>query len=137
MTDSKECKTRPLLPPDYKPVLTGAHQGPTTIIYRNNDSLATCQLYRTHVNNHTVLCLRSSCPILHTVALAFFLFDFCRKNIVISAHVRYTCKLVDCNFYSAAGQINNDYLTAIRATFVSERDTRQDKSVETDFSKRR
>ncbi|KRX16444.1 hypothetical protein T07_7307, partial [Trichinella nelsoni] len=37
--------------------------------------------------------------------------------------------LVDCSFYSAAGQISNDYLAAIRATFVSERDMKQDKKV--------
>ncbi|KRY30172.1 hypothetical protein T01_15372 [Trichinella spiralis] len=41
------------------------------------------------------------------------------------------CELVDCNFYSAVGQINNDHLTAIRLTFASERDTKQDKPVET------
>ncbi|KRX47367.1 hypothetical protein T05_4070 [Trichinella murrelli] len=45
-------------------------------------------------------------------------------------------ELVDCNFYSAAGQINNDYLTAIRATFISERYRKQDKSLENDFTKR-
>ncbi|KRZ94671.1 hypothetical protein T08_8300 [Trichinella sp. T8] len=33
-------------------------------------------------------------------------------------------------------QINNDYLTAIRATFVSERYRKQDKSLENDFTKR-
>ncbi|KRX68491.1 hypothetical protein T09_2927 [Trichinella sp. T9] len=46
------------------------------------------------------------------------------------------CKLVDCNFYSAAGQINNDYLTAIRATFVSKCYRKQHKSLENDFTKR-
>ncbi|XP_003382307.1 hypothetical protein Tsp_09145 [Trichinella spiralis] len=40
------------------------------------------------------------------------------------------CELVDCNSYSAIGQINNDHnLTAIRLTFASERNTKQDKSI--------
>ncbi|KRZ54978.1 hypothetical protein T02_1296, partial [Trichinella nativa] len=43
-----------------------------------------------HVNNHTVLRLRSSCLILHTVASVFFLFIFCRRNLISSVHVRCT-----------------------------------------------
>ncbi|KRY92205.1 hypothetical protein T4D_3184 [Trichinella pseudospiralis] len=35
----------------------------------------------------TILRLRSSRPILHTVALGFFLFIFCRKNFISSVHL--------------------------------------------------
>ncbi|KRY29240.1 hypothetical protein T01_6951 [Trichinella spiralis] len=51
---------------------------------------STCQLHRTHVKtNTTVIRLRSSCPILPTVALVFLLFVFCRNNFASSVHVRY------------------------------------------------
>ncbi|KRZ85339.1 hypothetical protein T08_6250 [Trichinella sp. T8] len=40
------------------------------------------------------------------------------------------CELVDCNSYSAIGQMSNDHnLSAIRLTFASERNTKQDKLI--------
>ncbi|KRX14339.1 hypothetical protein T07_7457 [Trichinella nelsoni] len=45
----------------------------------------------------------------------------------VSGKIVVAGKLVDCSLCSGGRSINNDYLAAIRATFVSERDTKQDK----------
>ncbi|KRY38182.1 hypothetical protein T01_10957 [Trichinella spiralis] len=52
------------------------------------------------------------------------------KDQNVSDETAVAYELVDCKFCSAVGQLNNDHLTAIRLTFSSGYDTKQDKSIE-------
>ncbi|XP_003369310.1 brachyury protein [Trichinella spiralis] len=80
------------------------------------------------------------CELTFGIVLSYFLKVPLRLNLLsvlgdqnVSDKTVVACELVDCNFNSAVGQINNDHLTALRLTFGSKRDTKQDKPIETDI----